>query len=174
MKGFSIHLGPHPLKRRNPQDYAEFVRYGLRSLTMADRWAYRDDPSLPSIYDAPVVYRREAPGHEQFCGVRTVLERGYGDCEDLACALAAWYAERRGELAVPHITWRPLGRGAWLYHITVRRADGRIEDPSRELGMGREPGAWVRRGRRWIYELEPSRRGELAPPPQPVIERTAA
>lgn len=172
MQGFSIRLETTGFGA-DPREYAEFVRNGLRDLIMANLWTYRHDLTLPSIYDAGVVYRREPPGYEQFCDVRTVLRRGYGDCEDLSVCVAAWRVVRTGEFAQPRITWAAIGPSHWLYHITVLRASGEVEDPSALLGMGHEPGAWVRRGSLWIYELSPGRVG-LIPEPLPVIERLAA
>lgn len=166
-RGFSIRLGTQDFGR-DPEDYAEFVRNGLRNLTMANDWTYRHDLTLPSIYEAGVVYRREPPGYEQFCDVRTVLDRGFGDCEDLACALASFYRARHGENARPDITWKPLNARHWLYHITVLRGDGSREDPSQKLGMGNEPGAYQRRGNLWVYELFPGRSGRV-PDSVPVL-----
>lgn len=173
MAGFTIRLETAGFGR-DPRTYAEFVRNGLENLIMANTWAYRNNPSLPSVYDAGVVYRREPRGHEQFADISTVLRRGHGDCEDLATAVAAWRVVRTGEAARPDLRWTPLNdRGAWLYHITVARADGSEEDPSKLLGMGKEPGRWVQRGKLWVYELFPGRTG-FVPAPLPVIERNAA
>lgn len=171
MRGFTIRLETSGFGD-DPQQYAEFVRNGLRDLTMANLWSYRHDPKLPSVYDAGIVYRREPRGYEQFCDVLTVLRRGWGDCEDLACAVAAWRVVRTGELARPRITWKPLGGGHWLYHIRVNRADGSVEDPSAALGMRDEPGEWVQRDGFWKYELFPGRDG-VVPDPLPVVERIA-
>ncbi|HEV8246740.1 MAG TPA: hypothetical protein VGP93_13275 [Polyangiaceae bacterium] len=157
MRGFTIRLET-PGFGRDPEQFSEFVRNGLRDLTMANVYAYQHDPLLPSIKDAGVEYRREPPGNEQFKDVVAVLHDGYGDCEDLACAQAAWRTVRTGELCSPAITWKPMGSG-WLYHITVLRADGTREDPSRELGMNHEPGEWRLRGALWVYELFEGRTG---------------
>ena len=118
MRGFTIRLEA-PGFGRNPAAFAEFVRNGLRNLTMANLYAYRSDPLLPSVYEAGVVYRREPPGNEQFKDVHAVLQDGHGDCEDLACAVAAFRTVRTGEACTPTITWKPLGPNGWLYHITV-------------------------------------------------------
>lgn len=171
-RGIAIHLETSGFGR-NPQVYAEFVRNGLRNLSMVNLFAYQNDPTLPSIYDAGLVYRREPPGYEQFCDVATILRRGWFDCEDGACAVAAWRVARTGELARPAITWKALSETAWLYHITVLRADGRREDPSKLCGMGNEPGRWVARDRLWVYELFSGRRG-FVPEPVPILERVAA
>ena len=165
-KGFQIRLDT-PGFGKNPDEYSEFVRNGLRDLTMANLFAYRNAPHLPSIAEAGVQYRREPPGHEQFKDVHAVLNDGFGDCEDLACAQAAWRTVRTGELCSPFITWKPYGSG-FLYHITVLRADGTREDPSRDRGMGNEPGQWVQRGALIRYELFEGRTGVI-PPPVPAL-----
>lgn len=171
-RGFTIRLEATGFGR-DPRYYAEFVRNGLRNLTMANVWAYEQNPRLPSVYDAGVEYRREPPGNEQFKDVVSVLRDGHGDCEDLACAVAAWRVVRRGELAQPNVNWKPLGPRNWLYHITVQRPGLPDEDPSKLLGMGNEPGEYVQRGRLWVYELFPGRRG-VVPKPVPVVERKSA
>ena len=172
MKGFDIRLDT-PGFGSNPAQYAEFVRNGLRDLTMANLYAYHSDPLLPGPYEAGVEYRREPPGNEQFKDVCAVLNDGYGDCEDLACAVAAWRTVRNGELCTPFITWQSSGPNHWQYHITVLRADGTREDPSRETGMNREPGAWVIDGALWRYKMFPGRQG-VTPKPVPVRTKEAA
>jgi hypothetical protein len=87
----------------------------------------------PPLYQSGVVYVPEPPGREHWQDVPTTLERGKGDCEDLA----SWrIAELRvkGERAIPWVTWRRVGDGL-RFHALVKRADGTIEDPSARLGM---------------------------------------
>jgi hypothetical protein len=67
------------------------------------------------------------------------LWRGGGDCEDLAAAraselLCAGHLGTRIELRAT----AELGDGARLWHVLVRLPDGRSEDPSARLGMGRD------------------------------------
>lgn len=57
------------------------------------------------------------------------------NCEDLACWRAAELRVRFGVQATPTFTYKVRANGSYLYHITVRLPDGRIEDPSRRLGM---------------------------------------
>jgi hypothetical protein len=112
-----------------------------------------DDGVIPPIYASGVVYREEAPGHEDWLDVPAILRQGHADCEDLA----AW---RAAELRVagydvdPVIKWQWIPRdlmikqgypasklpqdGIWLVHCCVRWPDGRIEDPSKIMGMGGE------------------------------------
>ena len=172
MRGFTIRLDT-PGFGSDPAAYAEFVRNGLRNLSMANRHAYQSDPFLPGVYDAGVEYRREPPGNEQFKDVVAVLNDKHGDCEDLSCAVAAWRTVRTGELCSPTVTWKPLGNRRWLYHITVMRADGTREDPSKLLGMNREPGEWTQVGAMWVYKMFPGRHG-VAPKSVPVRAKEKA
>jgi hypothetical protein len=133
----------------------------LNGLTQINVWHFRRSLKqfakgetgsvLPPLYTSGVVYREEEPGHEDWLDVPAVLKQGYADCEDLA-------AYRAAELIVagfdvePVIKWQWISRdlmikqgypahklpskGVWLVHCCVRWPDGRIEDPSKILGMG--------------------------------------
>lgn len=88
---------------------------------------------LPPLYESGVRYQREAllngRPREQWLTAPFVLERGFGDCEDLATF-------RAGELIVQGIEARAIARPSNIgFHIVVRYPDGTIEDPSRKLGM---------------------------------------
>lgn len=96
--------------------------------------------NVPPLYSSGVRYMNEPTGrhpefkYEEFAAIPIILSRGWGDCDDLA----PWrVAELRcaGEKAKIRVQWRKQRSGRKMYHITVRRADGRIEDPSRILGM---------------------------------------
>lgn len=119
---------------------SERVLLGLLSILVAinESWL-RANPRTPPLYTAGVRYRREEPGREDWLTVPSILRRRFGDCEDLA----SWrIAELRvqGVKAKPRITFRRFGPGGRfsLYHITLEKPDGSIEDPSRILGMGSE------------------------------------
>lgn len=92
--------------------------------------------NCPPLYRSGVRYQNEPDdGLEEFACIPIVISRGWGDCDDLA----PWRcAELRnaGEKAKIRIQWKRQGSGRKLFHIVVRREDGRIEDPSRILGMG--------------------------------------
>lgn len=82
------------------------------------------------LYASGVRYQRER-GTEDWRTIPQVLRAGRGDCEDLA----AWRAaELRVYDAEPA---RAIVRrsGPKTLHAVVVRADGRIEDPARRLGM---------------------------------------
>jgi hypothetical protein len=90
---------------------------------------------LPSLYRSKVVYRPEPVGQENWLTCEQIYSRGTGDCEDLASWRAA-ELRRAGEPArvvVIRSTTPHLRRRGRVYHAVVRRADGRIEDPSRVL-----------------------------------------
>lgn len=90
----------------------------------------------PSLYASRVLYKLEV-NTEIWQDVPTTLLRGFGDCEDLACYRCA-ELQAGGVAAMPYITWRPAGERT-IYHALVRWPDGRIEDPSRALGMHGAP-----------------------------------
>ncbi len=111
----------------------------LKTLLMAlmhiDVLYLREHKNTPKIFEAGVKYAEEPPGQEDWQDIPTTLKLGWGDCEDLACWRAAELRERFGILAEPTFIWKLRPNGGYLYHILVRYPDGRIEDPSRTLGM---------------------------------------
>lgn len=73
---------------------------------------------------------------EEFACIPAVIERGWGDCDDLApwrCAELRFHERERAKIK---IDWRthPVTRQK-VYHVLVRRGDGSVEDPSAKLGM---------------------------------------
>lgn len=87
----------------------------------------------PSVYQLGVRYRREPVGREWWVSAPLMAmypEAGY-DCEDLASYQAAWLrASGRDPRARVGLRRSDVG-----WHVVVIRGDGRIEDPSRALGM---------------------------------------
>ena len=86
------------------------------------------------LYTSGVRYQREPTGRERWQTAAETLRRGAGDCEDLV----AWrVAELRcqGKQADPMVYSPRPG----LLHCVVKLSHGRIEDPSKKLGM-RGPG----------------------------------
>lgn len=92
---------------------------------------------VPRLYESGVFYQTpESPcGGDVWQDIPTLLKRGFGDCKDLACYLAA---ER---CVFDRIYCKPIVRRRWisddfaLYHVVVMYPDGSIEDPSEVLGM---------------------------------------
>lgn len=85
---------------------------------------------LPPLYQTRIRYRPEptrGSGIEYFDDPWTVLERGYGDCDDLVVYRNAELLAS-GEQSGTICLYRPP-----RYHVAVRRASGSAEDPSRVL-----------------------------------------
>ena len=92
---------------------------------------------------------------EEFADALTVLGRGWGDCDDLAPWRAAELQEQGDAKADCKISWKVRCRNCAfrvvdrtkpcprcrsmrrfrVFHVTTRRGDGRVEDPSQYLGM---------------------------------------
>lgn len=115
----------------------DYLQLMLDCLVRMNLLYLQDNPGTPKLYAAGVRYEREPSGVERWASIPHVLALGYGDCEDLGCWLAAEKirAGDRGAKAFPRGRETPHGR---LVHIMVRTGDGRIEDPSRVLGMGKK------------------------------------
>ena len=95
----------------------------------------KSNPRTPALYRSGVRYKPDPiAGQELFAGVPGIIARGGADCEDLASWRVA-ELRLRGERARARISWRRRG-DTWRYHVTVRRGDGSVEDPSKRLGMG--------------------------------------
>lgn len=107
----------------------------LLALMHVDMAYLQQYPNTPNLYESGVRYEEEPPGQEDWQDIPTCLRMKVGDCEDLACWRAAEYRVRHGIAATPVFTFKRRSSGGYLYHITVRLPDGRIEDPSRRLGM---------------------------------------
>lgn len=103
---------------------------GLTRSAMVDlaRIEHRAGEPL-ELYKTTVVYHPEAPGRERWKIPTQVMKSGWGDCEDLA----AWRAAelRRAGEPEAQVVVKRTGKRRW--HAVVRRADGRIEDPTRML-----------------------------------------
>lgn len=121
-----------------PRAQAQYLR-ALYTLTRVNVWCLRaaltrrlsHGPFAP-LYSA-ICYQREPAGQEIWQCTEALYQRKIGDCEDLACALAA---EKilMGTPARPALKAQPRPNGTVLYHVVVRTPDG-IEDPSAKLGM---------------------------------------
>mgnify|MGYP000612016790 CR=1 FL=1 len=92
--------------------------------------------SIPNVYKSGVRYQREPRGCEIWRTIRRLYLILRGDCEDIACALAAWLRVIEHEAANAVFRARKMAAGWLLYHILTQRASGRIEDACVALGMG--------------------------------------
>lgn len=91
--------------------------------------------AVPTFRDAVdgIRWKPEPPGQEHFDHAGIVLERGWGDCDDLAPHHAA-SLRHTGEDPGAKAVVKKSGPSRW--HAVVQRSDGSIDDPSREAGMG--------------------------------------
>jgi hypothetical protein len=106
----------------------------LEGLSAVNEAWLREHPEAPWLYQSGVRYEEEPPGQDDWQDIPETLALRWGDCEDLACWRIAELRTRGLEYARPHVKQTVFGR-RMVYHVAVRRADGRLEDPSRILGM---------------------------------------
>lgn len=93
--------------------------------------ANRDVPLFTEAVNR-VRWKAEPPGQEHFDHARTVLERGHGDCDDLAPWHAASLRATGEDPGANAITYQS---GPKRWHAVVERSDGSLEDPSLSAGM---------------------------------------
>ncbi|MGH7285010.1 MAG: hypothetical protein ACRELY_26075 [Polyangiaceae bacterium] len=106
----------------------------LEALTGVNEAWLRENSGAPDLYTSGVRYVEEPPGRDDWQDIPETLELRNGDCEDLGCWRVAELRVREHENAQPFV--RKSWSGAHtIFHVAVRRADGRLEDPSRILGM---------------------------------------
>lgn len=133
-----------------PESGAEYLKIFLRALVESNMLYLRNHPDTPDLYTfgraGTVRYQRELPFYDEHLSkqvqpeewqiIPEIIATGEGDCEDLAswrvAELRVKY--RRNDVQVFRRR-RELPNGIQLFHILVRYQDGRLEDPSRILGM---------------------------------------
>ncbi len=147
---------------RSPRVLAELAQIFLRAVVASNRVAMREAVArgrpLPPLYRSGIRYEIEPWGGklEEFADVLTMLKRGWGDCDDL-CGYRVAELQESGVNADARLYWRYFLRGKLIQdaallkriaqagrmppgvsmqmHCQVRWPDGRIEDPSRFLGL---------------------------------------
>jgi hypothetical protein len=80
-----------------------------------------------------IKWKPEPPGDEHFDLPSTVMQRGNGDCDDLA---PYWAGTLRATGKDPKARAIVKKSGPTRWHAIVRRGDGSIDDPSKAAGMG--------------------------------------
>jgi len=104
------------------------IRDTLQSQAEVWAGALRRNP-LPLLYESGIRYQPEpwaGQGTEEWANPYDVYERGWGDCDDLVLYRVAELIAK-GEPATVQTMWK---RGTKRHHVRVRRANGRVEDPS--------------------------------------------
>lgn len=118
------------------QDRKEALDAALEAVTIANKGLYRKGvmPRISGlIKSGQVKWKPEPPGDEHFDLATTVIQRGWGDCDDLA---PAWAGQLRASGTDPQARAFVRRSGPTRWHALVRRGDGTIEDPSKHAGMG--------------------------------------
>jgi hypothetical protein len=120
----------HATMRAHTNRELECLVFGLALASLAQMRASATRARIPSLYSGKIRYCREPRGSERWQTALETSELGCGDCEDLV-------AFRCAELMAQGIKARPkvLTINPTLRHVVVRWPDGRIEDPSKKLGM---------------------------------------
>lgn len=79
-----------------------------------------------------IKWQPEPPGQEHFDHAKTVIARGWGDCDDLAPYHAASLRHSGEDPKAKAIVYKS---GPQRWHAVVQRGDGTIDDPSLRAGM---------------------------------------
>ena len=119
------------LPQVDPLTFARLARGVLEAMVPMGRVQVRE---LPALYRAGVRWRLDNPSH--LTDPWTCARRKWGTCAHLCLWRICELREKASERATFRIILTAdSGSGARMFHVQVRRADGRIEDPSRKLGM---------------------------------------
>lgn len=120
------------------------ILMALETLVSINLWQLRQN-RYPQLYESGIYYKTTPPAVE-WHDIPSLLRDGFGDCKDLVAYRVA-ELRHRGIQCKPCIKWKfinykyPDGRGTQpvlLIHVMVLYPNGKIEDPSRILGMGGE------------------------------------
>jgi hypothetical protein len=106
----------------------------LEALSAVNEAWLLEHPGAPWLYQSGVRYEEEPRGRDDWQDIPETIALRVGDCEDLGCWRIAELRTRGREYARPYVKQSVTGPRT-VYHVAVRRADGRLEDPSRILGM---------------------------------------
>lgn len=96
--------------------------------------AWLSEHQAPWLYESGVKYQAERLS-DDWQDIPQTLARRFGDCEDLGAWRAAELRHAGEREAGAWVKTMRVGMHV-IYHVQVRRSDGRIEDPSQILGMG--------------------------------------
>lgn len=123
----------------------------LEALTALDQVWIHDHPQTPHPYESGVRFVEE-DGQEIWPTVPFIMARGYGNCDQLAAWLAAWYRCHGWDNAVAF----PIRAAPNLIHCLVSKdgTSATIEDPSAVLGAPPVPpellARCVRESKLWL------------------------
>ncbi len=132
MYDFTIELSS--FESLSPQAKVRFLLAQLEALIAANVGYLESGAHVPSLYHAGIRYTPDVQGDEKWKDIARVIGTRAGNCKEFAAWRVAELRFRGDPLARCVVTVTPLPQYT-LFHITVRRGDGTLEDPSRALGM---------------------------------------
>lgn len=110
----------------------------LEALVQVNLIYLRSHPDTPLLYESGIRYKSEIHSFgiskEEWFDIPHLLERMKGDCEDLACYRVA-ELRHSGVRAKVAVKDKDLTPTTTLFHVLVQWPNGRLEDPSKKLGM---------------------------------------
>jgi hypothetical protein len=120
---------------RLPREAQKAIVYALlEALILANRYALASLTPTPFLYASGIRYERKPGSRENWEDVEQALYLRRGACADLASWRVAELRNAGEETAKPLIRVYQTPREI-DFHVLVQRADGTVEDPSRDLGM---------------------------------------
>ncbi len=128
-----------PILFRDDATFARVVRLLCEAAIMSNR-LYLRATRTPPLYRSGVVYQDEPHDlPDELLDIPTILRRKWGDCMHLSCWRVAELREA-GEHARIALAWQRVpsndsDQPSRIFHVLVRRANGKLEDPSKILGM---------------------------------------
>jgi hypothetical protein len=111
------------------------IEAALDALAIIDLEYLQAHPNTPRLYDSGVRYRDDTADRvDRWLDIPSVLQRGFGDCDDLVPWRIAelWRDNIHNARSVAHL--QRMQNGDVIFHATVR-AGLDVEDPSANLGM---------------------------------------
>ena len=118
-------------------DHARVVEALLEGFVRACQVIVESELAPPDPRGSGVKYKLEPPGEEDWKLPHNVMRDGWGDCEDIA----GW---RAGGLRAtgedPDATVVVVKTGARKLHAVVKRGDGEMEDPCKEMWLNQPEG----------------------------------
>lgn len=131
---------------QRPRTFAQAIQVVLEAHVILNQM-YIVGHDVPPLYTSGVRYQEEplnlakiggGPTFrvEEFALIPAIIERGWGDCDDLSPWRCAELRVHHKERAKIRVVWRehPTTKQI-VYHIVVRRGNGTVEDPNAKLGM---------------------------------------
>lgn len=128
--GLLIQLDIGAFTLMSPEKSVEILEPVLEAITRANALYYQTG-KFPGLFESGVKYRREEPGFEEWRAVPSLYAHGFGDCDDLACALAGQF-RANGYHSAKAI---PIIMSDKLVHVLTDVPGVGIYDPSTILGM---------------------------------------